>query len=253
MPHAPRATPRERARAELMRDLLAAAREQLVRDGPQQLSLRAVARDLGLASSAVYRYVESRDALLTLLVAQSYDAVGQVVEEAARDAAAAGHGPARTWLEAARAFRRWALDDPHAFELIYGTPVPGYVAPRDTVAPAARLWGVAVDALVAARRDGTLHPAGPPVPDRDVVTPDVHRFARERTTDARLLEPGDAERCLTLFTSLVGALSAELFGHLTGIAADRERAFDVVVATAAAGVGLRIDLAEAWGGASPER
>jgi len=242
-----RPTPRERARAELMRDLLAAARVRLVQDGPHQLSLRAVARDLGLASSAVYRYVDSRDALLTLLVTESYDAVGQTVEEAHRAAVAAGHDPARTWLEVARAFRGWALGDPHAYELIYGTPVPGYVAPPDTVAPAVRLWGVVVDVLVAARRDGTLRPAGEPFAAGDVVTDDVLAFAAARHHDGRLVEPADAARCLTLFTTLVGALSAELFGHLKGVAADHARAFDVVVATAAAGVGLRIDLAAVWG------
>jgi len=242
-----RPTPRERARAELMRDLLAAARARLAQDGPQQLSLRAVARDLGLASSAVYRYVESRDALLTLLVSQSYDAVGQAVEQAAAGSVAAGHTPARTWLEAGRAFRAWALDDPHGFELIYGTPVPGYVAPPDTVTPAARLWGVVVDVLVAAREAGTLQPAAQPFPPAGVVTGDVLAFAVARDPRAAALDDADAARCLTMFATLVGAVTSELFGHLTGIAADRARAFDVVVATAAAGVGLRIDLAEAWG------
>ncbi len=242
-----RPTPRERARAEFRRDLLAAARVRLVQDGPQQLSLRAVARDLGVASSAVYRYVDSRDALLTLLVAESYDAAGAAVEQGAAAAVAAGHDPARTWLEAARAFRRWAVADPHAFELIYGTPVPGYVAPRDTVAPATRLWNVVVDVLAAARRAGA--PATVvPVPDpTDLVTDDVLVFAAQRTGGDPALEPGDAARSLTLFASLVGAVTAELFGHLRGIADDHGRAFDAIVATAAAGVGLTVDLAAAWG------
>ncbi|UZN02120.1 TetR/AcrR family transcriptional regulator [Cellulomonas sp. S1-8] len=243
----PRPTPRERARTELMHDLLAAARARLVQDGPHGLSLRAVARDLGLASSAVYRYVESRDALLTLLVAQSYDAAGQAVEQAAAASVAAGHDPARTWLEVARAFRAWALADPHAFELIYGTPVPGYVAPRDTVEPATRLWGVMVDVLVAAQRTGSLHPTGPPFAAEGVVTDDVLAFAVAHDPAAAVLDPAGAARCLTMFAILVGALTAELFGHLKGIADDRARAFDVVVATAAVGVGLHVDLAEAWG------
>lgn len=248
MPRASRrATPRERARAELMRDLLAAARLRLVQDGPQQLSLRAVARDLGLASSAVYRYVESRDALLTLLVTESYDAVGAAVEDAAARSVAAGHDPARTWLEVARAFRRWALADPHGFELVYGTPVPGYAAPPDTVAPALRLWAVVVEVLVAARRAGALHPAAAPFPVDGVVTADVRAFAAAHGQDAGTLDEADAPRSVTMFATLVGALTAELFGHLRGVTADADRAFDVVVATAAAGVGLRIDLAQAWG------
>lgn len=247
---APRVTPRERARAELMRDLLAAARARLAADGAAGLSLRAVARDLGLASSAVYRYVPSRDALLTLLVTESYDAVGQVCEDAAAASRSAGHAPARRWLEVARAVRAWALADRHAYELIYGTPLPGYAAPQDTVAHATRVWAVLVDVLVDADADGTLRPAGPGFDPDGVVTPGVHAFGEGRGGWVRADEVErrrGAARSLTLFAALLGAVSAELFGHLRGVHEDAGRAFDVMVTTAAAGVGLHVDLAEAWG------
>ncbi|QGQ18745.1 TetR family transcriptional regulator [Cellulomonas sp. JZ18] len=245
----PRPTPRERARAELMRDLLAAARARLVAEGAGALSLRAVARDLGLASSAVYRYVPSRDALLTLLVAESYDAVGQVCEDAAAASRAAGHAPARRWLEVARAVRAWALADRHAYELIYGTPLPGYAAPPDTVAPALRVWAVLVDVVVDAAADGSLRPGGPDFDPDGVVTAAVHAFGAERGAWAELDDVQRrraAVRSLTLFCSMLGAVSAELFGHLRGVHQDAGRTFDVTVATAAAGVGLHVDLAAAW-------
>src|SRR3954447_25155203 len=89
---APR-TPRERARAEFMADLLAAARARVREDGAAQLSLRAVARDLGVASSAVYRYVESRDALLTALIIEAFDAAGSACERAAEQARSGGADP----------------------------------------------------------------------------------------------------------------------------------------------------------------
>lgn len=244
-----RPTPRERARAELMRDLLAAARARLVAEGAAALSLRAVARDLGLASSAVYRYVPSRDALLTLLVAESYDAVGQVCEDAAAASRAAGHAPARRWLEVARAVRAWALADRHAYELIYGTPLPGYAAPQDTVAPAMRVWGVLVDVLVDAAADGSLRPTGPDFDPAGVVTAGVHEFGERRGAWAELDDVQRRRagaRSLTLFCSLLGAVSAELFGHLRGVHEDAGRTFDVTVATAAAGVGLHVDLDAAW-------
>src|SRR5665647_591139 len=114
-PDAPRGA-RERARAEVMSELLASARERLGTDGAANLSLRAVARDLGVSSSAVYRYVESRDALLTLLIVEAYDAVGQVAEGAAARARAAGSPPAETWLAVARGVRGWALANRHSFE-----------------------------------------------------------------------------------------------------------------------------------------
>lgn len=231
---------RDRARAEVMSELLAAARARLESEGSAALSLRAVARDLGMASSAVYRYVPSRDALLTLLIIEAYDAVGEVAEKAAADADA---DPAQTWLQVARAVRRWALDQPYSFELIYGTPVRGYRAPDDTVRPAVRLWGVIISLLMTAARDGILDPAGP---DFDP----TGRMAPEALATAGFTDPTTvpdevariAVRSGTLFTSLVGAISVELFGHLHRVAGDYARFFDVTIATAAAGVGLRITL-----------
>lgn len=75
-------TARERARTEITREILQTGREHLARDGAAALSLRAVARDLGMASSAVYRYVPNRDALLTMLIIAAYDSLGEAVEKA---------------------------------------------------------------------------------------------------------------------------------------------------------------------------
>lgn len=234
---------RERARAEIMAELLASARAHLVADGAASLSLRAVARDLGVASSAVYRYVESRDALLTLLIVEAYDAVGGAAEGAARAAELRGAAPAQRWLEAARAVRSWAIANPHSFELVYGTPVRGYRAPADTVAPALRLWSVLVGVLVAAHADGSLRPVGPVYDPRGLVEPDVYAFAGlgaedEVPTDVALA----LTRSMSLFASLVGAITAELFGHLHHVAVDADRLFDVTIATASAGIGLHVDL-----------
>src|SRR4051794_38580916 len=164
---------RERARADVMAELLAAARARLVTEGAAELSLRAVARDLGMASSAVYRYVESRDALLTLLIIEAYDAVGTVAEAAVERSA---QGPAATWLEVARAVRAWALENRYSFELIYGTPVRGYQAPEDTVLPAVRIWGVIVGLLMRAEAEGALTPTGPDFDPRGRLAPEVFAF-----------------------------------------------------------------------------
>src|SRR6188768_2046007 len=75
-------TPRSRAREQTMRDIVRIGRQHLATDGAAALSLRAVARDLGVVSSAVYRYVESRDELLTLLVVDGYDELGDAVDAA---------------------------------------------------------------------------------------------------------------------------------------------------------------------------
>ena len=232
---------RDRARAEVMSELLAAARARLESDGSAALSLRAVARDLGMASSAVYRYVPSRDALLTLLIIEAYDAVGEVAEKVV--ARSDGADAAQTWLDVARAVRRWALDQPYSFELIYGTPVRGYRAPDDTVRSAVRVWGVIIGLLMAAHAHGTLDPAGPDFDPAGRMAPEA--LATAGYTDPTTVPPEVARiaiRSATLFTSLIGAISVELFGHLHHVAADYERFFDVTIATSAAGVGLRITL-----------
>src|SRR3954466_12689278 len=121
---------RARVRAEMTEEIKQVARRHLATDGAN-LSLRAVARDLGMASSAVYRYFASRDELLTAMIIDAYDALGSTAEASVR----AGRFQDR-FLSACHAVRDWALANPHEWALIYGSPVPGYQAPRDTVEPA---------------------------------------------------------------------------------------------------------------------
>lgn len=241
------ATARERARAEFTADLLAAARARLAAEGGAGLSLRAIARDLGVASSAVYRYVDSRDALLTMLVVEAYDAVGAACEAAEEKARAAGATPAATLLAVARAFRQWALDNRGAFELVYGTPVPGYAAPQDTVPHAVRVWAVLIRIVAAAHADGSWRPTGPTPPGSGLVDPGAIELGERVVADLGVEDERWGEAAVTrtfaLFTAVLGAVSAELFGHLDHAAADFPRVFDVVVATNAAGAGLHVDLA----------
>jgi AcrR family transcriptional regulator len=150
---APR-TARERARAELTREIKEEARRQLATDGAGGLSLRAVARALGMVSSALYRYYPSRDDLLTALIIDAYNALGEAAEQAIAPGAAAGRDPvgasaagagavsgtARArWNAACYAIRAWARANPHEYALIYGSPVPGYRAPEATIGPASRV------------------------------------------------------------------------------------------------------------------
>src|SRR3984885_3114705 len=114
-----RLTARERARAEIAGEIKDEARRQLATTGAQ-LSLRAVAKELGMVSSALYRYYPSRDDLLTALIIDAYDAVGAAAEQAI-----VGPGPARERLIAAcHAVRDWARSNPQEYALVYGSPVP---------------------------------------------------------------------------------------------------------------------------------
>ena len=129
------ATARERARAELTREIKEEARRQLLATGADGLSLRAVAKELGMVSSALYRYYPSRDDLLTALIVDAYNALGAAAEHAL-----AGPAPARErWIAACHAIRDWARSNPHEYALVYGSPVPGYRAPDATIGPASRV------------------------------------------------------------------------------------------------------------------
>jgi len=150
-------TARERARAEITAEILASARRQMAAEGAAAISLRAVARDLGMVSSAVYRYFPSRDDLLTRLIIEAYDALGDAVDAA--DASRPREDFVGRWMAVSHAIRDWGLAHPQEWALIYGSPVPGYAAPDDTIGPGTRASVTMTRLLVEALMAGVLPPA----------------------------------------------------------------------------------------------
>ncbi len=205
---------RQRAREQLTREIVAEARRQLAEVGAPALSLRSVARELGMVSSAVYRYVASRDELLTLLIVEAYDALGEAVEQA--EAAADRADLTARWLAACTAMRSWALAHPHEHALIFGSPVPGYAAPQATIEPAARVPGVLIGLLVEAISRGVVETTTLPAPSPDV----VRSLAPVRSAVPDDLPDELLARGLLSWTLLVGAVSFELFGHTQNVVDD---------------------------------
>jgi AcrR family transcriptional regulator len=228
MTSAPR-TARAVARAELTRAILDSAGAQLAEVGPAGLSVRAVARDLQMVSSAVYRYFPSRDALLTALLIEAYDDLGAAVERAA---AAAPDLPAR-WRAICHALRDWARREPHRYALLYGSPVPGYVAPTDTVPSATRIT-FALLRLVADAQAAGGRPAGalPLTAAESAGLEPLRGFTTVPLSDDRLV------RTLLAWATLFGHLSLELFGHMYGGVTDEDAHFAQVVDQLAADLGL---------------
>src|SRR3954453_9885477 len=144
-------TARERARAELTEEIKTAARQQLATVGAEALSLRAISRELGMVSSALYRYFASRDELLTALIIDAYDALGEAAE-----AAASGGDPLDDWIAIYAAVRDWARANPQEYSLIYGSPISGYQAPQTTVQPASRVPLLLLGLLQRAQASGRL-------------------------------------------------------------------------------------------------
>ncbi len=138
-------TPRQRARVAAVAEIKAIARRQLATGGAAGLSLREIAAEMGLVSSAVYRYVDSRDALLTTLIADAYDGLGLASESA--DAALPREDHAGRWRALASSLRDWARERPTDYTLVFGPPVPGYEAPPETYAPAQRWIEIMIDVL----------------------------------------------------------------------------------------------------------
>ncbi len=222
---------RERARAEITEEILTVARRHLATDGAAGLSLRAVARELGMVSSGIYRYVASRDELLTRLIVEAYDALGAVAEDAAR--ASARRAPAQRWVVTGAAIRAWALERPQEYALLYGTPVPGYVAPADTIAPAARVTMALIGIVADARRAGRLQEV-PPVEVPVAVRADAARL-REEGIDL----PADVlVRVVAAWTQLFGLVTFELFGQTHGAITAHAELFDATTRAMATFVGL---------------
>ncbi|HWD02267.1 MAG TPA: TetR/AcrR family transcriptional regulator [Amycolatopsis sp.] len=220
-------TARERARAELTQEIKNEARRQLAEVGAHGLSLRAVARELGMVSSALYRYFPSRDHLLTQLIIEAYDAVG-----AAAERADPGHGdPRARWRAIWQATRAWAKEHPHEYALIYGSPIPGYEAPRDTVVPAARVARALVGVLV----DADPHEPAVTAPMSAELRAQAERLAHE------LGAPAPAEvvtRLVGAWTQLFGAISFELFGQYVGSVDPADAYFEHLTGQMADFVGL---------------
>lgn len=192
---------KQRAHDEVVAAIVASARAQLAEVGAAALSVRRVARELGMASSGIYRYVRSRDDLLTLLIIRAYDDLGDFVAAAvAADASAT-----EQWVAAARAVRDWAIANPHEHALLYGSPVPGYAAPEDTVAPGTRviatLAGIVADAAPPAADD----------PGNPVLAGQLEGIAGELGLE---VGAGTMARMMAAWSQVFGLVSLEVFGQL---------------------------------------
>ncbi|GAA3387876.1 TetR/AcrR family transcriptional regulator [Cryptosporangium minutisporangium] len=155
---------RERYREQTREEAKEVALRQLAESGPGGLSLNAIAREIGLSGPALYRYFANRDALLTALVVDGFHALGDALERAAADAAA--QAPEQRLRAVFRAWRSWALAEPHWYQLLFGTPVPGYQAPESTIDAAARSFAAVLRPVrdVAAERDRADPTRTPPSP-----------------------------------------------------------------------------------------
>jgi AcrR family transcriptional regulator len=221
---------RARARIEITAVIKDEARRQLAAEGASKLSLRAVARELGMVSSALYRYFPSRDDLLTALIIDAFDSLGEAAERAHETVA--DEEPPRRWVTVCEAVRDWSLAHPHEYALIYGTPVPGYTAPEATL-PAASRVGLLLIGILRAAHDGQAL-AGPPLPAD--LRPEAARMAADLAPG---LPPEVAAALVAAWAQLFGLVSFEVFGQFDRVVDNRDEFFRHAVGRLGRQVGLQ--------------
>lgn len=216
------------------------ARQLLATVGAGGLTPEAVARDSALSPAEVETLFPHRDDLLTALLIDAYDESATAMERADRAAVDSAADSGARLLAVARALRAWAVGHPAEFALLYGSPVPGYHAPMDTVPPAARTPAVLAGIIRAGLEAGELSPPRRAVPGPPLTRPEaVALFGTVPDEPHQDL----IERGIVLWSGLIGLLAFEVFSRTHDSVRDQAAFFDFAVAVAAEGVGITVPAA----------
>lgn len=221
-------TRRERLRMATLHEIKDAARQMLVTGGPQAISLRAIAREMGMTAPAIYRYFPSLDALVADLASDLFDELrGQA--EAARDAE-----PPESLLAQlaamARAFRHWSIAHPAEFGLLFGNPVPGVVAAQELCAEedhGGTRFGATFLATFAALWQRAPFPTPPREQIPEQLATDLEPYRAVHGPDLPLEA---IYFYLSAWTRLYGLVAVEVFGHLRWALSDTTALFETELA-----------------------
>jgi len=223
MPATPAAGPppmRERYRAQVRHEVKQAALRQLAESGPAAVSVSAIGKQLGVSGPALYRYFASRDELLTELAIDAYRDLADALSAAAPDAP--DPGP-RARLEAiARAYRSWALAQPHRYRLLFGPPLPGYDAHAQRLVQASHAAMAVLVEVLGELGDPVAPAPGPPLASQ------LTAWARQHDLEA---EPATALRALLVWSWLHGFVSLEIAGNYASMGIDPDQVFEIELAT----------------------
>jgi AcrR family transcriptional regulator len=222
------ATRRERTRAATVREIKMTARRLLVEEGAESVTLRAIAREMGMTAPALYRYFDSHDALLSAVVADVYDELADSLE-AARDSLETADAGTRL-LEMGREFRHWSTEHPREFGLVFATPVPLVIdAPSPLDKAGSRFGAAFVDAffqLFKERPFPVRADAELPPDFRDQLDHYRQRMCSQLGDVVLTIPLGGFEVFLECWVRLYGFVALEVFDHLTFALTDPEPAFE---------------------------
>jgi len=205
---------RERYRAQVQQEVKQIALRQLAEAGPGALSISAIGKQLGVSGPALYRYFASRDDLLTELVIDAYHDLANALTAATSHVP--GDNPRGRFEALARAYRRWALAEPHRYRLLFGPPLPGYQAHARRLVEAS--WA-AMNLLLEVLRGfvvGAAEPSGP-------LAAELTAWARPH--DSRV-DAATALRAVLIWSQLHGIVSLEIAGNFASMSIDADQLFE---------------------------
>jgi AcrR family transcriptional regulator len=238
---------RDRLRAATSEEIIATARRLLVDSGPEAVTLRAIAREMGMTAPGLYRYFDNRDELVRHICANIFTELGsdihQAIEAAVPPAGAADPVTAKLTVKMAAAcqeFRRWALNHQAEFSLLFGVPLPGLDDGRYDIADECAM-AFAGTFFTLFLELWSMVPF--PVPDAADIDPGLRdQLSRYRELLGSDIPVGAVLTFLRCWTVLYGAVAMEVFGHLRFALSDPAPMFEITLGDLAALIGLRYPL-----------
>jgi AcrR family transcriptional regulator len=236
------ATRRERVRAAAYEEIRSVGRKLLATDGASGVTLRAIAREMGMTAPALYRYYDSREALLTDMCACSFNELSDTIEAACE--AVSADDPVAGIIAASRAFRRWAHEHPAEFAHLFGSPIPGLIG-EDTFPPhgadpgnpahmaGLRFGGVFMRLFAALWREQPF-----PVPADEEIEPALRAQLDLDLPGAAEMPAGARLKFLSAWVNLYGLVTMDVFGHLGWALTDSEPFFEYELSQVCAKLGV---------------
>ena len=227
-------TRRDINRENMTHEILDIARRHMAMNGAASLSLRAIATEMRMTAPALYRYFANRDELVTTLIIEAFNSLAEALESA-RDSCQPDDFK-RCIRRVGMAYRQWAITNPQDYTLIFGTPIPGYEAPKDQVSvPSKRALGVLIRLIEDTRRAGLLNP----VPAY-LTTPEPLASRLKAWIEAYNL-PGmemAVHLSLAIWSRLHGIILLEIFGHLDYILENGEALYETEISAFLEQIGM---------------